>query len=126
MCLTHLILGGVAIILAPPSLLILGSGPKRFLTLEQPARPGGRRCGVMVYVYILKSLRCPGKTYVGLTNHLKRRLRQHNRGEGEFSSQFRPWRVDTYVAFSDEGRAKEFEQYLKSGGGWRFAKRRLM
>jgi hypothetical protein len=34
------------------------------------------------------------------------------------------WRLKTYVAFSDEKRAFEFEKYLKSASG-PFAKQRL-
>jgi putative endonuclease len=37
-----------------------------------------------------------------------------------------PWKLETYIAFSDAEKAKAFERYLKMGGGWRFAKRRLI
>jgi hypothetical protein len=37
-----------------------------------------------------------------------------------------PWKVETYLAFSDQEKAKAFERYLKMGGGWRFAQRRLI
>jgi putative endonuclease len=40
-------------------------------------------------------------------------------------AQFKPWRLVTYVAFSDEQKAAEFERYLKSGSGHAFANRRL-
>jgi hypothetical protein len=36
-----------------------------------------------------------------------------------------PWRIATYVAFSDEGKATSFERYLKSGSGHAFANKRL-
>jgi hypothetical protein len=36
-----------------------------------------------------------------------------------------PWRLKTYLAFSDEKRALEFGKYLKSGSGRAFAKKRL-
>ena len=37
----------------------------------------------------------------------------------------RPWRLKTYIAFSDEAQAIAFEKYLKSGSGRAFAKKRL-
>jgi putative endonuclease len=36
-----------------------------------------------------------------------------------------PWRLVTYVAFSDRAKAEEFERYLKSGSGHAFANKRL-
>jgi len=80
----------------------------------------------MRYVYILRSVGEPGQTYVGVTGDLKRRLRQHNSGQSEYTRDFRPWKLETYIAFSNPEKAKRFERYLKMGGGWRFAKRRLI
>lgn len=80
----------------------------------------------MRYVYILISINQPGQTYVGSTGDLKRRIRDHNAGRSEYTRRFRPWRIETYIGFSDEKKAREFERYLKEGGGWRFARRRLI
>jgi len=80
----------------------------------------------MTYVYILRSISRPEQTYVGVTGDLRKRLRQHNGGQSEYTSQFAPWKVETYIAFSDLEKAKAFERYLKKGGGWRFAERRLI
>lgn len=77
-------------------------------------------------VYILTCDKNPDRTYVGLTNNLPRRLREHNAGKSCHTKEQRPWSLETYIAFSDEEKAKEFERYLKRGGGWRFAKRRLL
>jgi putative endonuclease len=52
------------------------------------------------------------------------RLVKHNAGEVSHTSKYGPWRK-TYVAFSDEKQAFEFEKYLKSGSGRAFAKKRL-
>jgi putative endonuclease len=38
---------------------------------------------------------------------------------------YKPWRIETYIAFSDEKRAFAFEKYLKSGSGRAFANKRL-
>lgn len=79
----------------------------------------------MKYVYILKGLKDASRHYAGLTDDLKARLRRHNAGQVAHTSKYRPWRLKTYVAFSDDAKAAEFERYLKSGSGRAFAKRRL-
>jgi putative endonuclease len=78
----------------------------------------------MLYVYIL-SIAFPEHFYVGLTHDLRARLRKHNDGEVPHTAKFRPWRLKTYVAFSDHQKAAEFEKYLKSASGRAFAKKRL-
>jgi predicted GIY-YIG superfamily endonuclease len=78
----------------------------------------------MKYVYILESL--DGQNvYVGLTDDLRGRLSKHNAGDVRSTARYRPWRVRTYVAFSDETTAIAFERYLKSGSGRAFAKKRF-
>jgi predicted GIY-YIG superfamily endonuclease len=79
----------------------------------------------MRYVYILQSENSSEHFYVGLTDDLRARLIKHNAGEVDHTSKYRPWRLKTYVAFSDEQKAAEFEQYLKSASGRAFAKKRL-
>lgn len=79
----------------------------------------------MKYVYILESLSEPGRYYTGLTTDLRDRLQRHNAGEVQHTSKYGPWRVNTYIAFSDDGRAAAFEQYLKSGSGRAFATKHL-
>ena len=79
----------------------------------------------MFYVYLLESLSHPGERYIGLTDDLKTRLHQHNSGASLHTSKFKPWRIVTYVAFSDRQKAAAFEQYLKEGSGHAFARKRL-
>lgn len=79
----------------------------------------------MKYVYLLQSIEFPDETYVGLTDDLRARLSAHNAGRSPHTSKFKPWRLVTYVAFSEEQKAVEFERYLKSGSGRAFAKKRL-
>jgi predicted GIY-YIG superfamily endonuclease len=69
------------------------------------------------YVYLLESIAAPGERYVGRTTDLKRRLSEHNAGKSPHTGKFKPWRLVTYVAFSDRAKALSFEQYLKSGSG---------
>ena len=78
----------------------------------------------MRFVYILESM--DGEHwYAGMTDDVPARLTKHNAGEVPHTSKFRPWRIKTYIAFSDENQALAFEKYLKSGSGRAFAKKRL-
>jgi putative endonuclease len=77
------------------------------------------------YVYILQSKASPKRHYVGCTVDLKRRLADHNAGLSPHTSNFAPWVLMTYIAFSDEAKAEKFEAYLKTGSGRAFAKRHL-
>ncbi len=79
----------------------------------------------MKYVYILQSLSNNERFYTGITDDLKARLSRHNSGEVTHTAKYGPWRVKTYIAFTDEDRASAFEKYLKSGSGRAFAKARL-
>jgi putative endonuclease len=78
----------------------------------------------MKYVYILENHNSE-HFYVGITDDLRVRLAKHNAGEVTHTSKFQPWKIRTYVAFSDEASAIAFEKYLKSGSGRAFAKKRL-
>jgi putative endonuclease len=78
----------------------------------------------MKMVYILESL-LGEHFYVGITDDVPARLLKHNAGEVPHTSKYRPWRLKTYIAFSDEKQAFAFEKYLKSGSGRAFAKKHL-
>ncbi|TAL33489.1 MAG: GIY-YIG nuclease family protein [Alphaproteobacteria bacterium] len=79
----------------------------------------------MKYVYILQSIEDPERHYVGSTDDLRQRLKAHNDGKVPHTSKFKPWRINTYVGFSDEKRAVAFEKYLKSSSGIAFSRKRL-
>jgi predicted GIY-YIG superfamily endonuclease len=69
------------------------------------------------YVYILASLRIPHRHYTGLTLDLEARLKAHNFGQLPYTAKFKPWRVETAVAFRSKKKAGAFETYLKSHSG---------
>ncbi len=79
----------------------------------------------MHYVYLLQSVSVPGRKYVGYSDDLRRRLSNHNLGRNASTAAARPWRLQTYVAFSTKAHALAFEGYLKSGSGHAFARKRL-
>jgi putative endonuclease len=76
-------------------------------------------------VYLMQSLSVQGQRYVGMTTNLKQRLREHNAGKSFHTRKFRPWKLTTYIAFTDRAKAEAFELYLKSGSGHAFARKRL-
>lgn len=80
----------------------------------------------MHYVYILRSKTHSEHIYIGVTADLKARLQKHNAGGSPHTSEFRPWSVETYHAFTTKPKATEFERYLKSGTGRAFINRRLL
>ena len=80
---------------------------------------------IMKYVYLIRSESHPKQSYIGITSDLKKRLIVHNSGGSIHTSKFTPWKLVTYIGFSDVSNALEFERYLKSGSGRAFAKKRL-
>ena len=112
------------------AILLRSSGASQDLSCEGPAKQDALRSfseggPFMTYVYLIESLSCPGERYVGLTNQLKVRLDQHNAGQSRHTAKFKPWRLVTYLAFSDPLKAESFERYAKSGSGHAFAAKRL-
>lgn len=83
------------------------------------------RTGHVHYVYLLQSERFPEQRYIGVTSDLKQRIPDHNSGKSAHTSKYVPWKLVTYVAFSDRRKAESFERYLKSGSGHAFANRRF-
>lgn len=79
----------------------------------------------MYYVYLIRSLANPYKTYIGYTADLEDRLAKHNAGGSIYTSDHRPWKLVTYICFDKEDKAIEFEKYIKVGSGHAFAKKRL-
>ncbi|MBL7116096.1 MAG: GIY-YIG nuclease family protein [Kiritimatiellae bacterium] len=79
----------------------------------------------MYYVYLLRSIKFPDQKYVGFSEDVDTRFKDHNNGKSIHTAKYRPWKLVTYHAFTDKKQAKEFEQYLKSGSGRAFASKRL-
>ena len=77
------------------------------------------------YVYLLRSLANPRKSYIGLTDDLKARVRKHNEGGSPHTAKWRPWELVAYVALQDRQRAVELEKYFKVGSGHAWAHRHL-
>jgi putative endonuclease len=84
-----------------------------------------RQIGSFTYVYILQSESDPSHFYTGRTGDLRERLDRHNSGKVPHTAKWKPWRIKTYIAFSNTARAADFEHYLKSASGRAFLKKHL-
>lgn len=77
------------------------------------------------YVYVLKSLK-DGNRYIGFTDNLKKRLKEHDNGQ-TFSTQFRlPFKLIYFEGCLNKEDAKRREKYLKTTQGRRFLGLRLI
>jgi predicted GIY-YIG superfamily endonuclease len=77
------------------------------------------------FVHIFQSKLMSECFYVGSTEGLCARLKQHNAGEVPRTVKFRPRHIKTAIVFNEQKRAVEFECYIKTASGRAFAKRRF-
>ncbi len=78
----------------------------------------------MVTIYVLESIDNK-KLYVGMTENLLNRLKEHNAGRSKFTSAYMPWRIiykEQALNFV-EGRIRE--KYLKTFAGKKFIQKQL-
>lgn len=105
--------------LAKADLLVLWLQARRATTRQ------AQSMAKFAYVYILQSEMDSGQFYTGLTDNLPMRLKAHNSGRVLHTKKWRPWRLKTYIAFSNRSDAARFERYLKSASGRAFVKKHL-
>ena len=91
--------------LYPQRSISLPTNSMGIIAIEVPVREvPNPQAGLMKYVYILESV--DGEHfYVGIADDVSARLTRHNAGEVPHTSKYRPWRVRTYIAFTDESLA---------------------
>jgi putative endonuclease len=70
----------------------------------------------MYTVYIIYSKKI-GKKYIGVTEHLKERIVQHNNKNTKFTSVANDWKLVYYEVFSSKKDAYSEEKFLKTGKG---------
>lgn len=79
----------------------------------------------MFYTYCLESIKNE-KLYVGYSDDLKRRFKEHNREHGGvFTAKNGPWKLIFYEAHINENDAREMERFYKSGYGREVLKKKL-
>ena len=71
----------------------------------------------MPFVYILRSIKRPNKTYTGSTDNLDERLQQHNEGLNKSTKAHRPWRIEAYVECDTRATVEIVEAYFKNNSG---------
>lgn len=78
----------------------------------------------MFIVYILHS---PGfnKFYVGLTQNIDKRFKEHNEGWSKSTRPYVPWRVVYSEKFKTRMEARTREKYLKTAAGRRWRKHNI-
>jgi putative endonuclease len=69
----------------------------------------------MYYVYILRNN--DGRLYIGYTEDLRRRFKEHNDGLSSATKPYRPWKLIFYEAYTSKKDAKRREIYLKTAKG---------
>jgi putative endonuclease len=76
----------------------------------------------MYTVYILKS-ESAQKSYVGFTDNLKRRIKEHNSGKSIYTKRYMPWEVLYSKKYNTLLEARDQEKYFKSAAGRKFLKK---
>ena len=68
------------------------------------------------YVYVLKSV-TTGKSYVGHSQDINNRIKEHTHGKSKSTRRSRPWRLAYAEEFSTRPEAVKRELYFKSIDG---------
>jgi len=68
------------------------------------------------YVYAISS-EIRNYIYVGLTNNIKRRICEHNRGHNKTTKPYLPFKLILIEEYNTRMEARSREKYLKSGIG---------
>ncbi|PIX77221.1 MAG: endonuclease [bacterium (Candidatus Ratteibacteria) CG_4_10_14_3_um_filter_41_18] len=71
----------------------------------------------MYWLYILRSLK-DGRVYIGSTNNLKRRLKEHERGKVKSTKGRRPFKLIHIEKFNTRSETTQRELFLKSPQGY--------
>lgn len=78
----------------------------------------------MWFTYVLQSKK-DDKLYIGSTDNLKRRTKQHNNGQVKSTKNRRPLELIYYEAIPTKSRAQKRERYFKTTWGKRFIKKQI-
>jgi len=79
----------------------------------------------MFYVYILLSKK-DGKFYIGRTADLKRRMKEHSRGNVKSTKHRQPMKLICYEAYCTKKETEKREFFLKSSDGKKDLRKRLI
>jgi putative endonuclease len=86
---------------------------------------GSIPAGATVFVYVLANL-VNAELYVGISNDLNRRLKEHNAGKNRYTKAYAPWRIVYSEELGDYTSARVREKYLKSHAGKKSLRKKLI
>lgn len=78
----------------------------------------------MFTAYVLKS-KIAKKSYVGATDDMLRRLKEHNSGKHFYTKRYLPWEIIYTETFKTWLEARHREVYLKSRSGRKLLKEKI-
>ena len=70
----------------------------------------------MFFVYVLRST-VNQNLYIGLTNNLERRIKEHNTGKNRSTKAYFPYNLLFSETFKTRPEARKREKFLKTGKG---------
>ena len=70
----------------------------------------------MVTLYVIKS-EINSDLYVGITQRLNQRLKEHDSGTNRYTKGLRPWKLVYTEQYDNWSQARLKEKYYKSGSG---------
>ena len=79
----------------------------------------------MYYVYILESKEYDWQ-YIGYSGSLRKRFRAHNDKKVQSTKSYAPFELKAYIAVETEQKARELEEYFKTGSGRAVLKKRIL
>ena len=79
----------------------------------------------MYYVYVLHSEK-DNKRYIGFTDNLERRIREHNSGKVRSTKLRIPFKLVYFENTNSIIEARKRERYFKSGFGRKYVKNRIL
>lgn len=77
-----------------------------------------------IYVYILINHR--KKIYIGQTNNIERRMKEHNDTGTGYTSKYRPWTLIYSEKVDSRSIALQREKYYKSGTGRNWIRKNIL
>jgi putative endonuclease len=80
---------------------------------------------LMFTVYVIKSLHS-GRLYVGYTENIDNRIKEHNRGKVRSTKAYIPYYLVYKEEYENKTLARKRELFLKSGQGRKFIKSKFI
>ena len=76
---------------------------------------------MIIHVYAIQSQVKP-YIYIGLTNNLKRRISEHNKGKERTTKSYIPFQLIYFEVVEGRIAARKIEKHLKTSGGRHYLK----